>query len=34
MDEQTLAPHPEGMARLQADLKALVQTLLAHDPRA
>jgi N-formylglutamate deformylase len=33
MDERTLAPHPEGMARLQADLKALVQTLLATDPR-
>ena len=33
MDERTLAQVPEGMARLQADLKALVQKLLAHDPR-
>ena len=33
MDEQTLAQMPEGMARLQADLKALVSKLLAHDPR-
>ena len=33
MDERTLAQHPEGMARLQADLKTLVQKLLAHDPR-
>ena len=33
MDETTLAQHPEGMARLQADLQALVHKLLAHDPR-
>jgi N-formylglutamate deformylase len=33
MDETTLAQMPEGMARLQADLKTLVQRLLAHDPR-
>lgn len=33
MDEQSLAPRPEGMARLQADLQALVRTLLATDPR-
>ena len=33
MDEATLAQHPEGMARLQADLQALVHKLLAHDPR-
>jgi len=33
MDERTLEPHPEGMARLQADLRALVEKLLAHDPR-
>lgn len=33
MDERTLAQLPEGMARLQADLQALVQTLLATDPR-
>ncbi|MFN7155041.1 MAG: N-formylglutamate amidohydrolase [Acidovorax sp.] len=33
MDEQTLAQHPEGMARLQADLQALVHKLLATDPR-
>jgi len=33
MDETTLAQLPEGMARLQADLQALVQTLLATDPR-
>jgi N-formylglutamate deformylase len=33
MDERTLAQLPEGMARLQADLQALVQALLATDPR-
>ncbi|MNV10518.1 N-formylglutamate amidohydrolase [compost metagenome] len=33
MDERTLAQVPEGMARLQADLKTLVSKLLAHDPR-
>ncbi len=33
MDEGTLAQLPEGMARLQADLKALVVKLLATDPR-
>ena len=33
MDERTLAQVPEGMARLQADLQALVRRLLAHDPR-
>lgn len=33
MDEQTLAPLPDGMARLQADLQALVRALLATDPR-
>ena len=33
MDENTLAQEPVGMARLQADLKALVQKLLATDPR-
>ncbi|WP_440105731.1 N-formylglutamate amidohydrolase [Acidovorax sp. BL-A-41-H1] len=33
MDERTLAQLPEGMTRLQADLKALAQTLLATDPR-
>jgi len=33
MDEQSLAQHPEGMARLQADLQALVHKLLATDPR-
>ena len=33
MDEHTLDQHPEGMARLQADLKALVHKLLATDPR-
>ena len=33
MDERTLAQDPAGMARLQADLQALVHKLLAHDPR-
>jgi N-formylglutamate deformylase len=33
MDEKSLAQHPDGMARLQADLQALVHTLLAADPR-
>ena len=33
MDETTLAQQPEGMARLQADLQALVHKLLATDPR-
>ena len=33
MDENTLAPWPEGMARLQADLQALVHKLLLTDPR-
>ena len=33
MDESTLALRPEGMARLQADLQALVRQLLATDPR-
>lgn len=33
MDEATLAQWPEGMARLQADLQALVHKLLATDPR-
>ena len=33
MDEKSLAQHPEGMARLQADLQALVHKLLATDPR-
>ena len=33
MDESTLAMHPEGMARLQEDLKALTEKLLATDPR-
>ena len=33
MDETTLAQHPQGMARLQADLAALVHKLLATDPR-
>ena len=33
MDEHTLDQHPEGMARLKADLKALVRKLLATDPR-
>ena len=33
MDESTLAQWPEGMARLQADLRALVDKLLATDPR-
>lgn len=33
MDESTLAMHPEGMARLQGDLKALTEKLLGTDPR-
>jgi len=33
MDERTLSQQPEGMARLQADLRALVDKLLATDPR-
>ena len=33
MDETTLEQHPEGMARLQADLQALVHKLLVTDPR-
>lgn len=33
MNERTLAQVPEGMARLQADLQALVHKLLATDPR-
>jgi len=33
MDESSLAQWPEGMARLQADLQALVHKLLATDPR-
>ncbi|MBY0410348.1 MAG: N-formylglutamate amidohydrolase [Burkholderiaceae bacterium] len=33
MDECTLAQLPDGMARLQADLQALVHKLLATDPR-
>ncbi|PJI95577.1 N-formylglutamate deformylase [Acidovorax sp. 69] len=33
MDEHTLAQLPEGMARLQADLTALVHRLLVTDPR-
>ena len=33
LDEASLAQHPEGMARLQADLAALVRLLLATDPR-
>jgi N-formylglutamate deformylase len=33
MDESTLAVNPEGMARLQADLKALTEKLLGTDPR-
>ena len=33
MDEQTLALEPAGFARLRADLQALVQQLLAFDPR-
>jgi N-formylglutamate deformylase len=33
MDEKSLAQHPDGMARLQADLQALVHKLLAVDPR-
>lgn len=33
MDEATLAPLPDGMAQLQADLQALVRMLLATDPR-
>ena len=33
MDEQTLAIKPEGMTRLRADLRSLMQRLLATDPR-
>lgn len=33
MDEGTLAQHPEGMVRVQGDLKALTQKLLKADPR-
>jgi N-formylglutamate deformylase len=33
MDESTLAENPEGMARLQGDLKALTEKLLKTDPR-
>ena len=33
MDERTLEQQPQGMARLQADLTALVHKLLAVDPR-
>ena len=33
MDETTLEQPPEGMARLQADLQALVHKLLVTDPR-
>ena len=33
MDETTLEQHPEGMARLQADLQAPVHKLLVTDPR-
>ncbi|CAN7757075.1 N-formylglutamate amidohydrolase [Pseudorhodoferax sp. LjRoot39] len=33
MDERTLALDPQGSARLQADLRALVEQLLATDPR-
>jgi N-formylglutamate deformylase len=33
MDEQTLEILPEGFARLQRDLQALVELLLATDPR-
>lgn len=33
MDEQTLAIEPAGFDRLQGDLRALVQLLLATDPR-
>lgn len=33
MDETTLEQHPEGMARLRTDLRALVNRLLATDPR-
>lgn len=34
MDESTLAENPAGMARLQGDLKALTEKLLATDPRS
>ena len=34
MDERTLAIEPEGMQRLRADLRALMERLLATDPRA
>ncbi len=33
MDEDTLEQLPEGMARLQGDLRGLVERLLAADPR-
>ena len=33
MDEKTLAIDPTGMARLQKDLQAMVELLLATDPR-
>jgi N-formylglutamate deformylase len=33
MDERTLVIKPEGLARLRADLRSLVQRLLATDPR-
>ncbi|GKT19249.1 N-formylglutamate amidohydrolase [Acidovorax sp. SUPP2522] len=33
MDERTLAIEPAGFARLQSDLRALVEWLLATDPR-
>ncbi|MDO0527487.1 hypothetical protein KTU60_23785, partial [Escherichia coli] len=33
MDEQTLALDPAGFARLHGDLRALVEMLLATDPR-
>lgn len=33
MNETTLTPEPHGFARLQADLRAMVELLLATDPR-
>jgi len=33
MNEHTLSQQPDGMARLQADLRSLVDKLLATDPR-
>lgn len=33
MDERTLAIEPAGFARLQGDLRAMVEWLLATDPR-